>query len=70
MRPKYQMRQHLATLNSAGKPKAVAERKIHQAACRLARKERRAKYPVITAENFEEADEYQKQRIAYWGGYQ
>ena len=62
----YGLRKHLATLASADKPEAIAERRIYQEACRLATEDRKREYPVVSAENFEAADCYQKHRIAHW----
>ncbi len=44
-------------------PQQVAERKLNQVASALALDDMRKKYPTLTTENFQEADDYRKQRI-------
>lgn len=62
----YMLRKHLATIEAAGKPEAIAERKLNQEACKRATADWEARYPVVTPDNFEEVDEYRKERIAFW----
>lgn len=62
----YMLRKHQATVASAGKPEAIAERGIYAEALNRARADRAAKFPLITPENFEAAGEYQNERIAHW----
>lgn len=62
----YMLRKHQATMEAAGKPEAVAERKRYGEACVRARKDRATRFPNITPDNFEEAAAYQEQRIAHW----
>lgn len=45
-------------------PQDVAERISYRNACEKARAERKAKFPVLTTQNFEEAAAFQNQRIA------
>ena len=62
----YMLRKYLASQEAAGRPEAVAERAIRHEACKRGGDDRREKYPVITADNFEEADNYQRERIEEW----
>lgn len=62
----YMLRRHQATLASAGKPEAIAERKLSGEAHQRALADMKAAYPVLTTENFEAADQYRKQRADHW----
>ena len=62
----YMLRRYLASQAAADTPAAVAERAVRQEACRRAREDRAAKYPRLTADQFEEANLYQERRIAVW----
>jgi|APSaa5957512622_1039677.scaffolds.fasta_scaffold360418_2 hypothetical protein len=62
----YMLRKHLAGIEAAKRPEAVAERKASAAAWRRAVTEGKLKFPTITAENFEHAEAYQSERAAYW----
>ena len=44
-------------------PARAEERKRHRAACEQALREREARFPVLTAENADEAIRWQEQRI-------
>lgn len=52
--------------NHASSPEAEAARLLVQQAMSKARADWKAKYPEITAENAEEALEYQGERIDFW----
>lgn len=62
----YQLRQHLRSMELAGRPEAIAERKIAREASSLALAECRAKFPQLSAENFETADRYRRERVSFW----
>lgn len=62
----YGLRKHQATMASAGKPEAVAERKIAREANKRAVVECKQKFPELTAENFEAAYDFQRERTAIW----
>jgi hypothetical protein len=49
-----------ATANS---PERIAERLRHRAACDAARADREREYPVLTADNAQEAIDFQERRI-------
>jgi hypothetical protein len=52
--------------NHASSPEAAAARSRLRQAMDKARADWKAKYPEITAENIEEALEYQGERIDFW----
>ena len=62
----YLLRKHLRTVESAGTPNAVAERITNAEARGRAMVDFREKYPVLSASNFDDADAYRIERIAYW----
>lgn len=62
----YMLRKHQATMRSAGRPEAIAERQVNREANKRALADCKSRYPVLTAENFEAADEYRKERAAFW----
>lgn len=62
----YMLRKYLASQEAANKPEAVKDRAIRAEACARGRADRAAKYPVITPENLEAADRYQRDRIDDW----
>ncbi|MCG7625574.1 hypothetical protein [Epibacterium sp. Ofav1-8] len=62
----YMLRKHLRSQELKNRPEAIAERAAHIEACKCAAAEREAKFPAITAENFEAANNYQKERIEHW----
>jgi hypothetical protein len=62
----YMIRRHLATIESASRPDAVAERRRYADALAKARDDRRREFPTITPANFEAADAFQTDRLAHW----
>jgi len=62
----YQLRKHLACLNAANHPEAVKERQVSKQVHEKALAETKEKYPVLSAENFEEADLYRKSLVTHY----
>lgn len=62
----YMLRKHLRSQDLANRPEAVAGRAARVAACKRASEERAERFPVITPDNFEDADRYQKERAEHW----
>lgn len=62
----YMIGQHLRSLELANRPEAVAERAIRIEACKRGGDDRATKFPIITPDNFDAANEYQNERIEYW----
>ena len=62
----YELRKHLRMREAMNTPEANARRAIEVEAAKLAAAERAGKYPVISAENFAEADMFQNKRREYW----
>lgn len=62
----YMLRKYLRSAELAASPEATAARVVALDAWKRAAAERRARFPRITEGNFEEANTYQNERIAYW----
>jgi len=62
----YMLRKHLACLNAASRCSAIKERQASKQAHEKALAAMKEKYPVLSADNFEEADLYRKSRVAYY----
>ena len=62
----YMLRKHLRSQALAKRPDATAEREIRMEACRRGSEDRAAAFPTITADNFDEANDYQTARIDFW----
>jgi len=66
MASNYQLLQHLRSMEDAGRPERVAKRALYNQAKDQAMAEVRERFPTITPENFEAADEYRWDRINHW----
>lgn len=62
----YMLRKHLRSRELAETPAASAERKAHIEAAQRAGDDRKQRFPVITPENFEAANQYQNERLTHW----
>ncbi len=64
----YMLRKRLAELEAMKRPEAAADRAAEVEASRRAAADARARFPVgeITAETFEAADQYHKDRLEFW----
>lgn len=62
----YMLRKHLAEREAAKRPEACAVRAVEIGASNRAKADLETRYPNITAENFEAADQYHKERLRHW----
>lgn len=62
----YMLRKYLAEREAAKRPEACAARAVEIEAARLAREEMMDRFPQITVETFEAADEFHKERLRHW----
>jgi len=62
----YQLRKYLRSQELADRPEEVKARAIRHEAGRRAANDRKVKFPMITSDNFEEADAYQRKRFEEW----
>lgn len=62
----YMLRKHLRSMELAERPEAIAERELSRKAHERALADCKRLYPTLSADNFEEADEYRKERVAHW----
>lgn len=62
----YILRKHLAGIEAAKRPEACAARSIEIEAAKRSACDRKARFPQITPENFEAADQYHKERLRHW----
>ena len=62
----YMLRKYLRSQEIAARPENQRRRAIEIEAAKRGGADRAAKFPTITPENFEAANDYQIQRIAHW----
>ncbi len=62
----YMLRKHLAVRSAASRPEAIRENVIDCEASNRARDELSESFPIVTAENFEKANAFLRERIDFW----
>jgi hypothetical protein len=62
----YMLRKHLRSLEISRRPENQARRAIEIEAAKRGAADRAKKFPSITEDNFDAANTYQNERIAYW----